>query len=318
MKTRPAVQANPMGSGHPIAVVAQRTGLSRDVLRVWERRYGAVEPTRTAGGQRLYSDDDVSRFRLLAEATRHGRSIRHVAHLSTEALATLVATDAAERPAGESRHDATTSDSAIAEALRHVRQLDGSSLDRVLRRALASHGLPAFLEELVPSLMHRVGDEWAAGEITIAHEHLASAAVLAILFEAMRGLPEAPSARRLLVATPAGEYHAVGAALAATAAALDGWIVVYLGVDVPSAAIVSATAATEARAILLSVVYTEDRELLLRNLRAVRTDVPARVPIVVGGAAAHDAAALLAGEGLVVCDTFADMRDTLARHCAAA
>jgi len=186
------------------------------------------------------------------------------------------------------------------------------------RRALARHGLPAFLEELVPGLMHRIGDEWAASEITIAHEHVASAAVLAILFEAMRGLPEAPSARRLLVATPAGEHHGVGAALAATAAALDGWIIVYLGVDVPSAAIVSAAAATEARAILLSVVHTEDRELLLRNLRAVRTDVPTDVPIVVGGAAARDAAALLAGEGLIVCDTFADMREALARHSAAA
>ena len=318
MKTKSAVQAKPANSGHPIAVVSERTGLSRDVLRVWERRYGAVEPTRTDGGQRLYSDDDVSRFRLLAEATRHGRSIRHVAHLSTEALATLVATDAAERPAGESRHDATALDSAIAEALRHVRQLDGSSLDRVLRRALARLGLPAFLERLVPELMHRIGDEWAAGGITIAHEHAASAAVLAILFEAMRGFPEAPSARRLLVATTAGEYHGVGAALAATAAALDGWIIVYLGVDVPSPVIASAAAATEARAILLSAVHTEDRETLLRNLRDVRSDVPARVPIVVGGAAARDAAALLAGEGLIVCDTFADMRDALARHSAAA
>jgi len=318
MKTKPALQANSTALGHPIAVVAERTGLSRDVLRVWERRYGAVAPTRTAGGQRLYSDDDVSRFRLLAEATRHGRSIRHVARLSTDALAALVATDAAERPAGESLHGATALDSVIAEALRHVRQLDGSSLDRVLRRALARHGLPAFLEELVPGLMHRIGDEWAASEITIAHEHAASAAVLAILFEAMRGLPEAPSARRLLVATPAGEYHGVGAALAATAAALDGWIIVYLGVDVPSAVLASAAAATEARAILLSVVHTEDPDLLLRNLRAVRTDVPAGVPIVVGGAAARDAAALLAGEGLIVCDTFADMRDALARHSAAA
>lgn len=318
MKTKPTLQIDAPVPGHPIAVVAERTGLSRDVLRVWERRYSAVEPGRTAGGQRLYSDEDVNRFRLLAEATRHGRSISHVAGLSTQELATLVATDAAERPAPSSHPDSAGMMASVGEALLHVRNLDGTSLDRVLRRALARHGLPAFVEDLVPHLMHRIGDQWAASEITVAHEHLASAAVLAVLFETMRGLPEAPAARRLLVATPAGEYHAVGAALAATAAALDGWTVVYLGADVPSRDIVSATAATEARAVLLSAVHTDDPERMLQNLRAVRADIPADIPIVIGGAAAHTLARSLTDEGLLVCGTFADMRQALSQHGLAA
>lgn len=81
---------------HPIAVVAQRTGLSRDVLRVWERRYDAVSPSRSAGGQRLYSDANIERFRLLSAATEHGRSIGQVAALSNERLAALIDEDEAE------------------------------------------------------------------------------------------------------------------------------------------------------------------------------------------------------------------------------
>src|SRR5687768_12427129 len=75
---------------HPIGVVADRTGLSPDVLRVWERRYGVVEPQRSAGGQRLYSDADVERLVLLHRATRGGHGISHVASLSRAKLEDLV------------------------------------------------------------------------------------------------------------------------------------------------------------------------------------------------------------------------------------
>src|SRR5215218_3968718 len=79
---------------HPISVVVDRTGLSQHLLRVWERRYGAVEPTRGEGGHRLYSDADIERVRLLHAATRGGRTIGQVARLSADALARMVAEDA--------------------------------------------------------------------------------------------------------------------------------------------------------------------------------------------------------------------------------
>src|SRR5829696_5654503 len=82
---------------HPIAVVAERTGLSHDLLRVWERRYGVVAPTRGPGGQRLYSDADIERLALLHAATRAGRSISQVAGLTDEALAELLDEDLAAR-----------------------------------------------------------------------------------------------------------------------------------------------------------------------------------------------------------------------------
>ena len=296
--------------GHPISVVAERTGLSRDVLRVWERRYGAVEPMRTPGGQRLYSNEHIDRFRLLAAATRHGRNIGVVAGLSNDALEQLISEDDAERVVSLPELPGARERFADA-ALDHTRALDGSALDRELRRTIARHGLPRFLQELVPTLMHRVGEEWEVGRLGIAHEHLASAAVLAIILEAMRSVPEAPGAPRLLVATPSSERHAVGAALAAAAAALDGWAITYLGVDVPADDIALAALSSNARAVALSVVHAGDPDFLVRELRAVRAALGANVPLIVGGAAAMRMAGRLTMSGLILCASTEDMRRVL-------
>ncbi len=303
--------------GHPIAVVAERTGLSRDVLRVWERRYAAVEPSRSPGGQRLYSDADVARFRLLAAATAHGRSISMVARLTTAELERLVAEDAAARAEASPAPLADVHRARVERAFEYTRALDSAGLDRELRRSIAQDGLSAFLEEIVPRLMQRIGDEWRDEQINIAHEHLASAAVGAVILESVRAVPPAPSAPRLLVATPSGERHAVGAALAAAAAALDGWAVVYLGVDLPAADIVAAADATMARAVALSVVHTDDRAFVTGELQAMRSGLPARVPLLVGGSAAVQLSKELEQAGVLVCGSIADMRAVLAREAIA-
>ena len=303
--------------GHPISVVSERTGLSRDVLRVWERRYAAVEPMRTPGGQRLYSNDNINRFRLLAAATKHGRNISQVAGLTTDALQRLVTEDEAERPEPVPTFDEQAHTERVEAAMQHTRAFDGSALDRELRRTIARHGIPVFLNDVVPALMHRVGSDWQAGRLSIAHEHLASATVIAIILEATRSVPEAPGAPKLLVATPANERHAVGAALAAAAAALDGWTIVYLGVDVPAGDIVAAAVASNARAVALSVVHTDTPDDVMREVHAVRSLLAANVPIIVGGAAAARMADRLTEPGLIVCDTIAGMPGVLPRETVA-
>lgn len=316
---------------HPISVVAQRTGLSQDVLRVWERRYGAVEPVRTPGGRRLYSNQHVHRFKLLASATKRGRSIGLIASLTTAALERLVAEDELARHTPDADADAEGARAAAAQsqwspdrhgaveavartALVHTLALDGASLDRILRRAIAQLGLTVFLEEVVPGFMKTIGEEWIADRLNIAHEHLAAAAVLAILFETRLSVPETPNAPRLLVATPSGESHGVGAALAASAAALDGWSIVYLGVDVPADTIVAAAAASGARAVALSVVHPADSALAVRELHAVRALLPSRVTLIAGGATAVSMVAELSEPGIVVCGSIGEMRSVLARE----
>ena len=314
MNKLPEATQNSPAPGHTISVVAERTGLSRDVLRVWERRYRAVEPLRTAGGQRLYSDDELRRFQLLAEATRHGRSIGSVAALSTGALAKLVDEDEAARPPqlAPTVPLQTAVHREVADlALTHALALDASSLDRELRRAIARYGVPMFLEDIVPALMHRIGDEWAAGRLAIPHEHLASSVVLGLLLEAVRAIPETPGALRLLVATPAGEQHVVGAALIAAAAALDGWSILFLGANVPAGDLVMA--ANGVSAVALSIVHAEDARDTVRELQAVRAALPLRTTLIAGGAGALRLDAELGLPGVSVCRDIAEARAVLAR-----
>lgn len=309
--------------GHTIAVVSERTGLSRDVLRVWERRYGAVEPTRTAGGQRLYSDAELARFELLARATRHGRTIGSVAGIPTAELERMLDADQAVRGAeDESLAEAATVvspsgssasiEAVVDRAIAHSLALDGTRLDAELRLATARHGLPLMLEEIIPALMRRIGDEWMGGRLGIPHEHLASAVVLAILLDAIRTLPAPPNAPRLLVATPAGEQHVIGAALTAAAAAIDGWSILFLGADVPAADLASAARGRGAQAVALSIVRAGDAKQVVRELQTVREALPPEVPIIVGGSAAVRLQGELERPGVRVCRDLREARGALA------
>ena len=272
---------------HPIGVVAERTGLSPEVLRVWERRYDVVDPARAPGGQRLYSDADVERLRLLRRATQGGRSIGGIARLSMEDLARLVRDDdeARARREPDVAPEAPPPES-LAEAVELTRSLDGARLETLLRRAIAVQGVPRFLESAAAPLLRRIGEEWHAGTITPAQEHLATRVVQRVVMGALAELGVPDDAPAFLVAGPAGERHEMGALLAAAAAASEGWRVIYLGTDLPASGIADAARASGARAVGMSLVFVEDRPRLLAELRDLRERLPLSVPLVIGGRAA--------------------------------
>jgi len=299
---------------HPIAVAAERTGLTQDVLRVWERRYGAVKPKRGANGQRVYTDADLERLRLLHSATRAGRSIGQIAQLSSKALTAMVSDDAAARSelatvATESTEVATMIDAAL--SLTHA--LQGIQLDDYLRRAAATLGFPEFLARVAVPLLRRVGDEWHAGRLTPAQEHLASSVVHDISVERMRAFHPRADSPRVLIATPAGERHTIGAALVGAAAAVDGWSVIYLGADLPAAEIANAAIARRVSAVALSVVYVENRERVLRELRELRSLLPGDIALFIGGSGALSLSSHLSGSGVRVTEKVAELYEELGR-----
>ncbi len=316
---RPSLDPIAALAWHPIAVVAERTGLSQDVLRVWERRYGVVEPVRGPGGQRRYSDRDIERLQLLHAATRAGRSIGHVATLGAEALAALVADDVRARtlqtrpPEGSSATDAV-----IGEALAQARALDGPGLGLTLRRSMAHLGVSNFLELVAAPLLRLIGEEWHAGRLSPAPEHLVSSVVHDIIAGTILSLAPAADAPRMLVATPAGDRHAVGAALVAAAAAVEGWNVLYLGADLPADEIAAAARATAVRMVALSVVYVDDRDRVLGELRTLRTRLPDDVSLIVGGGGAGGLAGALGAIDVQVASSIPGLVAALRRDLVAA
>ena len=269
---------------HPIAVVAERTGLSQDVLRVWERRYGVVTPLRDPAGLRLYTDEDVHRLMLIQAAMRGGRSISRVATLSTNALELLIAEDAIARkarvPIPSSAYDPGD---VVGASLSLARMLDASALDEALRRAAVMMGMPAFLETVAAPLLRRVGDEWHAGRLSPAHEHLVTSSLHDIVMAMMRAFTNRAGAPTILVATVAGERHVIGAALVGAAAALEGWNVLYLGGSLPAPELAASAIAANARLVAVSIVYVEERESVIREMRELRERIPGDITLLAGG-----------------------------------
>lgn len=285
---------------HPIAVVAERTGLSQDVLRVWERRYSAVVPSRGPGGQRLYSDADIERLRLMHSTSRAGRNIGQIAGMSTEALSALAAEDAAAKPAAPEISDNPRTTEILIAALGQAKALDSAQLSGELRRAATSLGVRTFIEAVAGPLMRRIGDEWHAGSLTAAQEHLATAVLYDLLLDLMRSFANRPGAPRMLVATPSGERHVIGAAIVGASSAADGWDVIYLGADLPASDIADAARASGVSVVALSIVYAEERGRLLDEIGRVRQELPRDVRLMVGGAGARAMAASLRAIGVEV------------------
>lgn len=269
----------------PMRLVAERTGLSPDVLRAWERRYGVVQPGRSPGGQRWYSEADVSRLRLLARAVTAGRSISTVAHLSSEALAEIVRAEEASVIVRGTPH-ALVAQPFLAEALGAVEALDGAALEATLRTATLRLNVDELLDGVIAPLARTVGDHWHSGRMSPAHEHLATAVIRRLLGWITEQYAPATDAPALVVTTPVGQLHEIGAALAAATAAASGWRVVYLGPNLPAVAIDLALRTTGAAAVALSIVFPDNDPTIDEELLALRAALPDGTRIVVGGSAA--------------------------------
>lgn len=270
---------------HPIQVVARRTGLSADVLRAWEKRYGVVAPARSDSGRRLYSDDDIELLRLLHRATTAGRSIGRVAELSRAELEALVREDAVEGPPPAAARAGDLPD-LVEAAYERVTRLDGRGLHALLHRALVELPSTDFIERVMAPLLKRIGRAWEQKEIGPAHEHLASAVAQRLLSHLTATVELAEAAPHVVVATPAGARHELGAMLAGAVAAAGGWRVTYLGPDLPADDIAAAARQGGAHVVALSIVHPANDPAIGAELFALRTALPADVVMAIGGAAA--------------------------------
>jgi len=278
---------DPTAPRHPIRVVAHRTGLTAATIRAWERRYDAVEPARSDGGQRLYSDSDIDRLNTLRALTDMGRSISSVAILPPDAAEALLSEDLeASAGTGERAIDAAEQ-SWVDDAYDHMTSMDTDALERTLWRAFLAVGARAFLDEVVGPLLTRVGQGWAAGRVSPAQEHLGSGVLERVLTWMNDPAKSDRSGPTVVLATLPGEQHALGARLAAAAASVEGWRTAYLGADLPPEEIADAARRVGARAVAISTVQTDRVPETLAQLTRLRELLDSGIGLMVGGAAAR-------------------------------
>lgn len=271
---------------YAIKAVVRRTGLSAHVIRIWEKRYQAVRPERTGSNRRLYSEEQIERLSLLRVITRAGHNIGAVANLATEKLRKL-AIEAETTGAGipGSTTNASKRPSILDECIAAVQTLDSRALENALKRGATELGVQGLLQRVIAPLAQIIGELWREGSITAAHEHFASAVMRVFLGHAAKPFAGSEGAPVLIVATPAGQIHELGALIISAAAANLGWHVTYLGASLPASEIAGAARQNRARAVALSLVYPEDDPRLEGEMIRLHESLPAEVTLLVGGRA---------------------------------
>ena len=229
-------------------VVSRLTGLSADTIRVWERRYGAVDPGRTDGNKRRYSGGHVRRLVLLRRATELGHSIGQVARLADEDLRRLIGETSPDIGSQVSLYAALVED-----YLEAVSSFDVRRAESILTRTAAILPPMTLTLEVIVPLMRRVGELWNSDQLRISHEHVISAQLRSLLGTLMRHTEPSPGAPRIIVATPPSHLHEFGAIIGAFMAASRGYEPIYLGTHMPFDEIAVAAEDAGASTILLSI-----------------------------------------------------------------
>ena len=279
-----------------IKFVARHTGLSIHTIRIWEKRYGAVQPIRAANNRRLYTEADVARLRLLREATLTGHAIGQIATASLPELRRL-SRDVVPRThpgtATPAMQKEAATEALVEAAIAAVAKFDYAEISKILDRAAVDLGSSAVLQNVIVPLAERVGDLWRKGEFAIAHEHFATHRITEFLANFARPYAENLSAPHLVLATPSGQLHELGAIIVAAAARSHGWRTTYLGASLPVEEFAGAAQKLKPRALGLSVVFPPDDRTLRRDLRKLRELMPAESALLVGGRSAAGYAKVL-------------------------
>ncbi len=275
---------------HNMKAVEMRTGLSAHLIRVWERRYAAVTPSRSEGQQRLYTEAEIEKLDLLRRLSHSGLAISQIARLSTEQLRILDArtvlpvTAPAQLPKVPNPPPPAPT-TLIPDALTAIKSYDMAALEALLDQAMLYLGYSGMLEKFLIPLLHRVGAEWEAGQLTAAQEHGATALLKDYLARNVQSMQPSSTAPHLIVTTPAGQLHEMGASIAAGLARKSGWRVTYLGPSLPAEEIASAAIQNQAHAVALSILYPADDPGLPHQLTRLRHLLPHTIPLLIGGQA---------------------------------
>jgi DNA-binding transcriptional MerR regulator len=261
---------------YSLGAVARLLNVTPHLLRAWERRYGAVEPGRTPGGTRRYTERDVLRLRLLRAGVEAGHPISEIARLPLDALEDRFGARAEAPPAV-----------ALGELLRSVERLDSRELERRLGQQLAALGPRDFARSVALPLLEEVGTRWRRGDLCVAAEHATTAILRSLLGSALR-FPRGVDGPALVFATPSGERHELGLLAAALCAQERGARVLYLGADLPAGEVARALReGGEAAAVVVAVVSL-DTSAAAGAIAELRRALPAGVPLWVGGRVAAE------------------------------
>ena len=266
---------------HRIHRVAKLTGLSKDVIRVWERRYGLVKPSRSSNRYREYRDEEVALLRFVKAQMEQGATI---GALAVEGHDSLVARMRVATPV--SAEDQKPHERLLDDLMGSLDPLDKAGFERRLNGAVAVIPFEEAVQRILLPLQRRIGELWHQGRLDIGVEHYVTKIVQQKLFSVMNQLPVNESGPRVLIACPEGETHEIGAQAVAYIAAIKGCHVYYLGPNLPSSDLVIFCEKIKPDLVLLSLTEVKPEAAALQQLKELE-QLATRWSVAVGGQGAR-------------------------------
>ncbi len=283
---------------YTIKQASARSGVSIPLLRAWERRYGVVHPERTAAGYRLYDEDAIAVFSTMRRLVGSGWTPSEAARAIRDGS---VPADVAEPvPAAYAGGSDASPGSRLVDA---AAEMSTTAVESALDEIFSRGSYEAIVDGLLMPALTALGDAWQAGAVDVAGEHLASAAAMRRLTSAYNAAGS-PAGRGVVVGTPPGSRHELGAMAFSVALRRQGVPVTYLGADVPVTSWVDAARNTSATAVVIGVATSADAAPAAAVVRALRAAMPT-LTIALGGRAAAEvpneagAGSLLLDRGIV-------------------
>lgn len=256
-----------------IGAVERDTGIARDTLRIWERRYGFPEPIRNDKGERMYPEVQLRRLqrirRLLDQGLRPGKVIG----LNDAGLDKLEANLYLEKPLSDS----------VKHLLTVLQNTDGTELETALSIIYQQQGMQIFITETIVPLLYTVGERWAIGKLQVFEEHLLSEVLTRFLNSEISLLQKTAMKPRVLLATLPGEKHTLGLLMLAAMLSSRNISVVNLGGEVPLDQIVAAVERFDVDVIGVTFSSSYQYENIRRNLIELRESITEGVDIWMGG-----------------------------------
>jgi DNA-binding transcriptional MerR regulator len=252
-----------------IGELAKRTGVSPELLRAWEQRYGLLQPTRTPGGFRLYSAADEARVQQMQDLVSGGLAAAQAAHLL------LSGGEPTPRTASAS---ATIVDDEAGNLTASLDRLDEQAANTALDRLFAAYTVETVLQDVLLPYLHRLGERWEAGEVSVAQEHFASNLLRGRLLGLAQGWGQGQGPGAVLACLP-GEHHELGLLAFGVALRRRGWRITYLGTNSPISAVADLARSLRPAVVVLLGMNPDN---FLDHAREIK-QLANQVPIVIAG-----------------------------------
>ncbi len=288
---------------YPMRAVCKLTNLTADTVRAWERRYSAITPGRVKGG-RLYSQNDITRLKLLKRVVDSGHRIGSVAHLNDNQLQDILKEFRQFRDPGPVR----TVNAKVDQIIKACKDYQYLEVDLELEKQASLTSMRRFLNEIVVPLCERVEEEWSMGTVTMGQKHMLFVLIRNLLgtLIRLRGNRAEPGSV-MLFSTPMQGTYEFGALITAAMAGEEGYYGLYLGPNLPDSEILMAAKRTGVAGVCLWLSEGSGRDpRMAAQMKAVKDQLPKNCRLVVGGPVENEIAATMRKHGIIVTPSYED------------